>query len=200
MPSHQNRRYSMSDKKQCQSLVMGTAIFTGIVGTLSALMYFNHADKGEKEKICLGVQKKEIFNKNAILGGVAGGLVAAATALLFAPKAGPELIKDLAHPFLKQGEQEHAPPSPSTSSIPASDSNKTTASSSPEENASKADLKIKKHQANKKRSPVQRRRATSGPGETTGDQQPRVRTRRAKRKLDKINTENDAAETIAAIE
>jgi|GEM_PF-3523714 len=174
----------MSDKKQCQSLVMGAAIVTGIVGTFSALIYFSHADNEKERK-----EKREIINKNVVLGGVAGGLVAAATALLLAPKAGSELIKDLAHPFSNEGKEEHPPSSDSTSSIPTTESNKTKALSSKEGNGSETDLKI---ETSKKKSPPRRGRGTSQLGETVEPQQPPKRTRRIKEKLDKVNTENDS--------
>lgn len=42
---------------------------------------------------------RKIFLRNLLLGGLAGGALAAVTALLLAPKSGRELRKDLAHPL-----------------------------------------------------------------------------------------------------
>lgn len=45
------------------------------------------------------IRRKGIMNKNIIIGGVAGGLVGVATALLLAPKPGSQLIKDVYKPL-----------------------------------------------------------------------------------------------------
>lgn len=46
-------------------------------------------------------------NKKMLLGGLAGGVIGATTALFLAPKAGSEFREDLSHPFTSK---EKAPP------------------------------------------------------------------------------------------
>ena len=41
------------------------------------------------------MDKSELPNKNLLIGGLAGGLIGAAAALLLAPKSGTDLVKEL---------------------------------------------------------------------------------------------------------
>lgn len=86
----------MSNHKVRKNLLVGAAIAAGILGTVSSLMRNN-----KKYKENSFAREKEHINKKMILGGMAGGVVAAATALLLAPKSGKELIKEIYGPFSK---------------------------------------------------------------------------------------------------
>lgn len=96
----------MSKEKYNQNLIVGAAVVAGILGTLSALVRSNRASQGwtERAKDIANhmLEKGEAVNKNMLLGGVAGGLIGATTALMLAPKAGLDLIKDIVHPFSEQ--------------------------------------------------------------------------------------------------
>ena len=62
-------------------------------------------------------------NHNVLLGGLVGGLIGAAAALLLAPKAGSELIEDIIRTFSGNSSQ---PSTPSSSdSLPRTRKNKT---------------------------------------------------------------------------
>lgn len=76
----------MLKHKLQQKLWMGAA--SGILGTISSLIH----NKKSKETH---------FNRGMLLGGVTGAVVGAAAALLFAPKAGNELIQDIIHPLTR---------------------------------------------------------------------------------------------------
>ncbi len=56
-------------------------------------------EQAKKAANQMTIRRKGIMNKNIILGGVAGGLVGVATALLLAPKSGSQLIKDVYKPL-----------------------------------------------------------------------------------------------------
>lgn len=98
----------MSNHKHYQNLLIGSAVaVAGILGTLTGIL--GHKKNGSrwskqaKNIMCKAMESGEHLNKKMILGGVAGGLIGAATALLLAPKSGSDLRKDIAHPFLHQG-------------------------------------------------------------------------------------------------
>lgn len=110
----------MSGKNYNQNLMMGAAaVVAGVLGTLSALMRSNRSVKGWTEQAkdaAVHVWEGDVVNKNMMLGGLAGGLIGAATALLLAPKAGTDLIRDLTHPFSHQGERKRSSRKVSSSS------------------------------------------------------------------------------------
>lgn len=93
----------MSNHKYNQNLLIGAAMAVGILGTLSTLFCSTRNNKRGKEKAKelakQLIEKKEVFNKKLILGGISGGIVGVTTALLLAPKAGSDLIKDIYRPF-----------------------------------------------------------------------------------------------------
>lgn len=93
----------MSDESHNHNLLIGAAVAAGILGTLSALIRPNFQDSRG------GVhQGGEKVNKNLLLGGLAGGIIGAATALVLAPKSGSELMKDIAHTLTHPGELLHS--------------------------------------------------------------------------------------------
>ncbi len=98
----------MTKENHNPGLYIGAAVVAGILGTLSALRHSSRTVQGwtdqAKDVAQQVLEKGEIMNKKMVLGGVAGGLIGAAAALLLAPKSGAELIKDLSHPFSNQGE------------------------------------------------------------------------------------------------
>ena len=93
--------------------LIGTA-FNGIVGTISTFL----EPKSRGEKIIHHVQefaeqlnllrRKNHFNRNLFIGGIAGGLVGAATALLLAPKSGEKLIKGISETLHLNGARREA--------------------------------------------------------------------------------------------
>ncbi len=115
----------MSDEKNNQNLIVGVAVVAGILGTLSALVRSSQTiqDWAEQAKSSgsHAIEKSEAVNKNMLLGGVAGGLIGAAAALFFAPKAGSDLIKDFSHPFSHQ--EEHPEPSRKSTAKPVTKKN-----------------------------------------------------------------------------
>jgi gas vesicle protein len=99
----------MSNQKYNQNLLIGAAVASGIIGTLTRLL------GGKKNNMVWSKQARnianqvfatgEVLNKRMVLGGMVGGLVGAAAALLLAPKSGADLMKDIARPFLHQRER-----------------------------------------------------------------------------------------------
>ena len=96
--------------KNHQKILIGVALAAGLIGTLTTVLRFkrNHR-RGWMEQV-KHLSRKQIFekdlvNKKMILGGVAGGIIAATTALLLAPKSGRDLIKDWIHPIAQQLKQ-----------------------------------------------------------------------------------------------
>ncbi len=81
-----------------QHLLIGAAVAAGILGTLTGLLgtskpkgFAGHARNLANQVL----DSSDMVNKNMVLGGLAGGIVGAAAALLLAPKSGSELIKDI---------------------------------------------------------------------------------------------------------
>jgi gas vesicle protein len=99
----------MTKENNNQGLYIGAAVVAGILGTLSALMRSSRTIRGwrgqAKDVAQQVLEKGEIMNKKMVLGGVAGGLIGAAAALLLAPKSGAEFIKDFSHPFSDRREK-----------------------------------------------------------------------------------------------
>ena len=98
----------MSNEKNNQNLMVGAAVVAGLLGTLSALVRSNRTVKGwteqAKNTASHMLEKGEMINKNMLIGGVTGGIIGAATALLLAPKSGSELMKDIAYSVSHPGE------------------------------------------------------------------------------------------------
>ncbi len=92
-----------------QNFFIGAAVAAGLVGTLTSLLAPRRANQGwaSQTRTAAGkiFENRERSNKNWMLGSIAGGLVGMTTALLFAPKSGKNLIKDLAEPFQKKKEE-----------------------------------------------------------------------------------------------
>lgn len=86
-----------------QNFFIGAALAAGLVGTLTSLLAPRRINKGwashAKAASERMLENREKSNKNWMLGSIAGGLVGVTTALLFAPKSGKNLMKDLAEPF-----------------------------------------------------------------------------------------------------
>lgn len=82
----------MLNPKTQKNLLIGAAFAAGILGTLTSLLRNNKVNSTPRKN-------GELLNKRMLLGGMAGGVVAAATALLLAPKSGIELMKDIYSPF-----------------------------------------------------------------------------------------------------
>lgn len=99
---------------------LGTAAVAGLLGTLRTLFWSqnnnrrterwrNEQSRYTQRALNWMKSKTERSNKNLFLGGIAGSLMGAATALLLAPKAGKELIQDLAQPLTGTRRSSHAP-------------------------------------------------------------------------------------------
>ena len=99
----------MSKEKLRQNRWLG-AFTAGVLGTLTTLFSTNAAKKKEPRP----ERKGDIFNKKMILGGIAGGMVGAAAALLLAPKSGSELLKGLSNPLSRYLKKAAAPLKKST--------------------------------------------------------------------------------------
>jgi gas vesicle protein len=94
----------MSNSKQT-NLLLGTTLAVGLMGTISSFLRAKKKSKTWKDnarKIALQLMKKNVINKNMVLGSFAGGLVGVTAALLLAPKSGADLLKDISHPFSSQ--------------------------------------------------------------------------------------------------
>jgi gas vesicle protein len=100
-----------NSKKDHNNLLWGAAL-AGVLGTLTSILmpkntrrrgWVNQA-KDAANNMVDGVRQwspeVETSTRDLLLGGVAGGVVGVATALLLAPKSGKELIKDMAEPFM----------------------------------------------------------------------------------------------------
>lgn len=90
--------------KYHHNLLVGASVAAGILGTVAQLL--RHKNKPgwiqkakEKANSLLDRGSNELVNRKMIWGGIAGGILAAATALLLAPKSGSELIRDIRRPF-----------------------------------------------------------------------------------------------------
>lgn len=93
----------MSDHKRHHFILSSTATCAGIFASLARLLSsrkpkssWRDTPRELKNRI---IGSKNRVNTNILLGGLAGGIVAVATALLFAPKSGAKLIRDLTRPF-----------------------------------------------------------------------------------------------------
>jgi gas vesicle protein len=142
----------MSNKYN-QNLLIGAAVAAGILGTLTGLLGVKKTNKGWAGQ-AKDLLDGEMVNKNMVLGGVAGGLVGAAAALLLAPKSGAELIKDIAHPFTHEGTSKR-----STSRKSAS--HKKSSSRSTKGKSSRKTSEKKEHHASATRKPAARRRTAA---------------------------------------
>jgi gas vesicle protein len=164
-----NRRNLMREENNHQNLLIGAAVVAGVLGTLSALMRSNHTVHGwtaHARDAANHMMEGDMVNKNLLLGGVAGGLIGAAAALLLAPKAGSELIEDITHTLI--GEGEHKRRTSRRSSSRRSSSSRRKASHSGGSHAAahgehgKAEGKSKtRRSSGKKRSSARRRTATA---------------------------------------
>lgn len=96
----------MSNHKYNQNVLIGAAVAAGILGTLTSLLGFKKNGKRlseqAKEMAHQVLDTGDVVNKKMVLGGITGGLVGAAAALLLAPKSGSDLIKDMARPFSQE--------------------------------------------------------------------------------------------------
>ncbi len=94
---------------QNRNILIGAALAAGLVGAMKALLLPTTNRKGwiEKKQSLQrqSKSKNDKFNHNLFLGGIAGGLVGAAAALLLAPKAGIDLLKDISRPFIGKKEE-----------------------------------------------------------------------------------------------
>lgn len=157
----------MTKENHHQGIYIGAAVVAGILGTLSALMNSNRKVQewtGQAKDVAQQVlEKGEMINKKMVLGGVAGGLIGAAAALLLAPKSGAELIKDLSHPFSHQGE--HGRSTSRKSASRKSVAHKKGVRSARSGATHKATAKTAEHKSHKasakKKSPNRRRTATA---------------------------------------
>lgn len=163
----------MSDESNNHNLMIGAAVVAGILGTLSALLKTNKAVQcwtdQAKDAACQLMDKSDAVNKNLLIGGVAGGLIGATAALLLAPKAGSELINDIAHTLKHPGEFVHATShksSPSRSSRsssrkPSRSKNASSRAHGKGEAKSEEGSKSRKSSSSKKKLPTRRRTAAA---------------------------------------
>ena len=95
----------MSNQKDQRSLLMGVAVAAGILGTLTTIFISKKQEEknwGEKTQDFFGEildGTDHLVNKKMVWGGMAGGALGALAALLFTPKSGEDLIKDLSSVF-----------------------------------------------------------------------------------------------------
>jgi gas vesicle protein len=163
---------SMSDESNNHNLMIGAAVVAGILGTLSALLKTNRTVQGwtEHAKDAANdlMDRGDAVNKNLLIGGVAGGLIGATAALLLAPKAGSELIQDIAHTLSHPGELVHSTSRKSSSRSSSSASRKSSRSKSAsrrahgkEESKPEEGSKSRRSSSSRKKSPARRRTATA---------------------------------------
>ncbi len=99
----------MSNNKYSSNFLIGAAVAAGVLSALSTLLRprKNRGGWSEQAKDLAQqmINRHDLLNKNFVLGGMAGGIVGVTTALLLAPKAGSELIKDIYHPFAHDHER-----------------------------------------------------------------------------------------------
>jgi hypothetical protein len=162
----------MSEEKFKENLFVGATTLMGILGTLSTMLRLNRFPKWRdqaKEAANINLEKGEKVNKNFMLGGIAGGLIGAATALLLAPKAGYDLVKDL---FLHFSHGKEHTPADSAKSTPLKTGSRRGASKKASRSVKKAlpiekPLKIAERVAPKspvkRKTPAKRRNATPTP-------------------------------------
>lgn len=163
----------MSNESHNHHLLIGAAVVAGILGTLSALFRSNIGLMETKE---LANQAGEAVNKNMLLGGLAGGIIGAATALVLAPKPGTELMKDIAHTLVHPGELIEPTPSKknaSKSSPSKSSRSKKTLNKEKREEHEKSQSAISgrsKNSSSKKKSPPRKRTASAGVKEAVSEE------------------------------
>lgn len=149
----------MSDESNNHNLIVGAAVVAGILGTLSTLLKSNKTVKcwtdQAKDAACQLMDKGEV-NKNLLIGGVAGGLIGATAALLLAPKAGCELLQDIAHTLTHPGELIH--PTSRKSSSRKSSRSKNVSSKAHKKEESKSGEKNKSRKSSSKKKATSRRR------------------------------------------
>jgi len=96
----------------------------GILGTVSTILKWN------QRKNRIGKSSERAFlNHQMMLGGLAGGLIGAAAALLFAPASGARLRQEVVRPFSRflKNDHETAPNSPPKKKRPAQQAKKNNA-------------------------------------------------------------------------
>lgn len=93
------RRYFMAYKQHLLVKTALTSLFTLISMSRPKKVSKGWIEQAKKVANQMTIRRKGMMNKNIILGGVAGGLVGVATALLLAPKPGSQLIKDVYKPI-----------------------------------------------------------------------------------------------------
>jgi gas vesicle protein len=159
----------MSDESNNHNLIVGAAVVAGILGTLSALLKTNKTVQGWTEQARDAasdmIDRRDAVNKNLLIGGVTGGIIGATAALLLAPKAGSELLQDIAHTLTHPGELVHSTPrkSSSRSSSRKSSRSKSASSRSHAKGEAKAEegSKSRRSSSSKKKSSARRRTATA---------------------------------------
>lgn len=147
----------MSNKYN-QNLLIGAAVAAGILGTLTGLLGVKKTNRGWTGQ-AKDLLDGEMVNKNMVLGGVAGGLVGAAAALLLAPKSGAELLHDITHPFTHEGTTKR-------SSSRKSASHKKSSSRSAKGKSSRRSSEKKEHHASASKKPSARRRTAAATSKT----------------------------------
>lgn len=90
----------MANKNNTNTIIAGAAALAGLLGTLTAYL-IPRREKGwadqakEIAQELINSRREKIVNRHHVLGGLAGGLMGVATALLLAPKSGSELREDI---------------------------------------------------------------------------------------------------------
>lgn len=161
----------MSDESRHHNLLIGAAVVAGILGTVSAIIRSNITVTETRE---VASQAGEAVNKNMLLGGLAGGIIGAATALVLAPKSGSELMKDIAHTFTHPGELIHSTSGKKNSEKSSSKSSRSKNTSSKAKRKEHAESKSvdsgkSRKSSSKKKSPPRRRTASAALKEAASD-------------------------------
>lgn len=97
----------MSNEKHNSNFGAGMSLLTGILGTLSSFMRSNSPRENMTSRTsnaAASIKESINANKRLLLGGVAGGLIGAAAALLLAPKSGHDLVRGL-FPHLQENKR-----------------------------------------------------------------------------------------------
>lgn len=92
----------MSNSDYHKKIETGAAVAMGLFRLLKRVF------RGESKAILQRSERNQMVDpKNFILGGLVGVAAGVITALLFAPKSGKELRKDIIHPFKQNGQHPH---------------------------------------------------------------------------------------------
>lgn len=154
----------MSDESHNHQLLIGAAVVAGVLGTLTAIMRSNITLAETRE---VANHTGEAVNKNMLLGGLAGGIIGAAAALVLAPKSGSELMKDIAHTLTHPDELIHPTSSKKSSArtSPRKSSRSNSASSKTKGNehgeSKSAESGKSRKSTSKKKTPPRRRTAST---------------------------------------